>query len=107
MPSAGAPPGAGPEGRQGRLGVGPRDGTGGREVAEGEGVLDAVVEGLYLAALQEPEDAFLQLTAALAGDNLHQRDPLLNRLADDAVQFIFDASAFVVDIVEVEFQLGH
>ena len=40
-----APPGAGPEGRKGRLGVGPGDGSAGAEVGEGQRVLGPVVEG--------------------------------------------------------------
>lgn len=68
-------------------------------------LLDAVVERLDLLLLQEPDDLLLELAGALAGDDLHHRRLLRDRLVDYRSQGAVDVGAAVVDVVQVELEL--
>ena len=62
-----------------------------------------MIQGLDMFLIKKAQHLFLQLSAAFAGDDLHQFDVLVNRLLDDAVQLRFDLIAPVVDFVQVQF----
>ena len=47
----------------------------------------------------------LQLAAPLSGDDLHESDPLLDRLVDDGAKGTVDIAPLVVDVVKIEFEL--
>jgi len=68
---------------------------------------DAVIEGFDVRFVEETENFFLKLPAAFAGDDLHEGDLLTNRFIDNAVEFLIEGAAVVVDVVEVEFEFGH
>src|SRR5690606_15175079 len=57
--------------------------------------------------IQKTQNFFLELSAAFAGNDLHQRDLPVNGFLHDAVQFRIDLVSAVVDLMQVEFQLCH
>ena len=70
-------------------------------------LLEPVIQRLDVLLFQEADDAFLELAATLAGNDLHERDPLVHSLAHDAVELAVDSAAFIEDIVQVELDLCH
>ncbi len=67
----------------------------------------AVIQLFNVPLVQEFNDPFLQDAAALAGNDLHQRDALLDRLIYDAVKLVFNPVALVENIVKlVVFEFG-
>jgi len=70
-------------------------------------LLDAVVEGTDVLLVEEAEDALFELAAAFAGDDFDQSDALFDGFVDDALKLGLDFVAFVVDVVQVEFELCH
>ncbi len=70
-------------------------------------LINAVILGLDVFLLKEPDDGLLQLSAAFARDDLYQRNAFLHRLIDHAVQLCIDLLAFVEDLVKIEHQLCH
>ena len=67
-------------------------------------LLDAVIERLDLFLVEEAQDALLQLTASLAGDDLDEPHSLRNRLVDDGSKGTVDIVASVVDLVQIELE---
>ena len=59
------------------------------------------VKLLDLRLVQEPKNVFFQLAAAFAGNNLDERDALVDRFLDYPVQFGFDIFASIEDGVEI------
>jgi len=70
-------------------------------------LVNAVILGLDVLLLQESDDGLLQLSAALAWNDLYQGNAFLHRLIDHAVQFRINLLAFVEDLMKVEHQLCH
>ncbi len=70
-------------------------------------LLQAMVQLLDVFLFQETDDAFLELAAALARDDLNELDPLGYGLIDHAVKLRINGIALVENIMEVEFELGH
>ena len=60
-----------------------------------------VVEGFDVLLFEEPQDAFFELAAALAGNDFDQADFLGNSLIDYAVKLRFDGAAFIENVVQV------
>ena len=74
------------------------------EAAEILGVLlQPVVLGLDVLPLEKPQYVLLELSRALARDDLDQRRLLCHRLVDDGLQGVVDVLPAVVDVVQVEF----
>ena len=70
-------------------------------------LLYAVIQLLDMSLIQETKNFFLELTAAFAGDDLHDGDPLLHSLLHDVVQCTVDVLPLVEDVMQVELELGH
>src|SRR3954447_1608621 len=68
-------------------------------------LLDPVVEGLHILAVQEAQDSLLELARALPGDDLDERCLLRDGLGHDRGERVFDLVPAVVDVVQVELEL--
>lgn len=66
-------------------------------------LLHTVVECLDLLLVKEAQDAFLQLSASLAGNDLNEANSFLYGLIDNSAQRAIDVSATVVDVVKIQF----
>src|SRR5699024_7714477 len=65
-------------------------------------LLDPVVAGLDVLAVQEPQHPLLELTAALAGDDLDGPGAGALGLVDDLLEGAVDVPGAVVDVVQVQ-----
>lgn len=70
-------------------------------------LVNAVILGFDVLLLQKTDHRLLQLTTALARDDLYQRDTVLNGLIDHAVQLGIDLLPLVEDLMKVEHQFRH
>lgn len=70
-------------------------------------IFDAVVEGADLFFLQEARNAFFELTAAFARDDLNGLDVLGNGFFDDCAQFALECVRVFADRVKVESKDAH
>jgi hypothetical protein len=70
-------------------------------------LFDTVIQFLDVSLIKKPQDFFLELSAALAGDDLHQFDFSVNRLFHNAIEFRVYLVSAIVDFVQVEFELCH
>jgi len=61
--------------------------------------LNAVIERFDVFLLQKTQNALFELAAALAGDDLHYGDPLVERFPEDTVEFSVDGPALIKDVV--------
>lgn len=61
--------------------------------------LDAVIKFFDVRFLQKPQNAFLELAAPLARDDLYDRDFLFNRFIDHAPKLLIDLTASIKNIV--------
>src|SRR5579859_997193 len=68
-------------------------------------LLDPVVLGLDVLALQEPQYVLLELSRPFARDDLDQRRLLCRRLVENRLQRAVDVLAAVVNVVQVKLQL--
>src|SRR5580700_10562893 len=68
-------------------------------------LLDPVVLGLDVLALQEPQHVLLELSRPFARDDLDQRRLLFRRLVEKRLQRAVDVLAAVVNVVQVKLQL--
>src|SRR5580692_2615282 len=68
-------------------------------------LLDPVVLGLDVLALQEPQDVLLELARPFARDDLDQRRLLFRRLVENRLQRAVDVLAAVVNVVQVKLEL--
>src|SRR5260370_19468362 len=68
-------------------------------------LLDPVVLGLDVLALQEPQHVLLELSRPLARDDLDQRRLLFHRLVENRLQRAVDVLAPAVNVVQVKLQL--
>src|SRR5262249_15025224 len=68
-------------------------------------LLDPVVERLDVLLLQVAEYSLLQLTGALARDDLHEFCLARYRFGDDVLQRALDVAGPVVDVVQIKFEL--
>src|SRR5215475_12339643 len=68
-------------------------------------LLHPVVFRFDLLLLKKPQHVLLELSGALARDDLHQRGLLRLRLVDDRAQGPVDVLPAVVDVVQVKLQL--
>ena len=66
-------------------------------------LFDPVVKFLDMPLIEKTQYLLLELSAAFAGDDFDKGYFLVNGFFDDAVEFLVDLVAFVVDVVEVEF----
>jgi hypothetical protein len=64
-------------------------------------LLNAMIQLLYFRAIKETKNAFLELTASLAGNNLDQFYPLFGSLADNPSQLPLNGPSIAKDIVQV------
>jgi len=67
----------------------------------------AVVQGLDVFLVQKTQNALFELTAPLAGDDLHNLNTLLDRVVDDLAQGLINVTPAVKDLMQVQFELGH
>jgi hypothetical protein len=67
----------------------------------------AVIFGLDVLLFQKADHGLLQLSAALARNDLHERNAVLYRLVYHAVQFGIYLLAFVEYLVQVEDEFCH
>jgi hypothetical protein len=65
--------------------------------------LDPMIKAPDVGLIKKAQDPFLQLTTALAWDNLNQADAFLNRFLHNPAQLVLDHFPAVIDIVKVEF----
>lgn len=70
-------------------------------------LFDAVVHGADVLLVQKSQDAFFELSAAFAGDDLDEFDAFVDRFLHDAVEFGIDLFAAIVNVVQVEFEFCH
>jgi hypothetical protein len=70
-------------------------------------LVDPVVHLLDMRLLKEADHLLLQLSAALAGDDLHHWNTLVHRFFHQLVQGTIDVAPLVIDVVQVEFELCH
>ena len=70
-------------------------------------LFDAVIHGADMLLVEKAQDALFELSAALARDDLHERDAFVNRFLHDAIQFGFDLVAAIVDVVQIKFEFCH
>jgi hypothetical protein len=70
-------------------------------------LFNTMVKALDVGPLQETKYGFLQLAAPFSGDNFDGRDALVHGFLDDAIQFRFDGTAFVVNVMQIEREFGH
>jgi hypothetical protein len=68
-------------------------------------LLDPVIEHSNLLLVEETQYALLELTASLAGDDLHEPYLLLDRFIDDPSKSTVDIVASVIDLMEIQLQL--
>src|SRR5580704_788090 len=68
-------------------------------------LLDPVVPGLDVLALQEPQHVLLELSRPFARDDLDQRRLLFRRLVENRLQRAVDVLPAVVNVVQVKLQL--
>src|SRR5271168_4339631 len=68
-------------------------------------LLDPVVLGLDVLALQKPQHVLLELTRPFAWDDFDQRRLLFRRLVENRLQRAVDVLAAVVDVVQVKLEL--
>src|SRR5260370_6322767 len=68
-------------------------------------LLDPVVLGLDVLALQEPQHVLLELSRPFARDDLDQRRLLFRRLVKNRLQRAVDVLPAVVNVVQVKLQL--
>ena len=68
---------------------------------------DAMIQRADVRLIQEAQHFLLELSAALAGDDLDQFDLALERFFHDAVQLRIDLLAAVVDVVQIQFEFSH
>ena len=59
----------------------------------------SMIQFTNVRLVQEPQDLFLELSAALARDDLDKIDLLVDRLLHDPVEFGIDLAAAVIDVV--------
>ena len=62
-------------------------------------LLDTMVERADMRLVKKAQDTLLELTTALARDNLYQGDALSQRLLHDSIQLGVDFIVAVVDVV--------
>ena len=62
-------------------------------------LLDPVVQVFYLGLGQKPENMLLKLPGAFAGNYLDQGNFLRYRFGDNSIEFAFDRSAAIINIV--------
>ena len=67
-------------------------------------LLDAMIKFFDMSLIQKPQNFFLELSAAFAGNDLNELDPFFNGFVHDPVQFDHDSVAIGEDAVEVEFE---
>ena len=63
-----------------------------------------VVQRLDLFLIEKSQDVFLQLTAALARNDLDETNFLFYGLVNDGAQRSVNVAAAVVDVVKIEFE---
>jgi hypothetical protein len=66
-----------------------------------------VIQRPDVLLIKKAQHLFLELAAALAGDNLHQPDFALYRFLYNPVEFGVDLAAFIVDIVQIKLEFRH
>ena len=69
-------------------------------------LLDAMIEGANLALVEKAQHPLLQLSAALAWDDFDTRDALFYRCCDDTLKLSIDRRTLVVDVMQIELELG-
>ena len=69
--------------------------------------LDPVIEILDMRLVEKAQHMFLELPAALAGDDLHQLDAFVHRLLHNAIEFLVNCAPFIVNVVKVELEFRH
>ena len=60
-----------------------------------------MIEPFNLRLLQKTQNVFLKLSAALAGNYLHQRDLFTDCLIDHPVQLRVNGLAFIKNIMQI------
>ena len=70
-------------------------------------LFDAVNQLFDVALVQKAQHLLLELATALAGNDLHQFDALVDGFLDNAIKFRVDLLAAIVDVVQVEFEFCH
>ena len=65
--------------------------------------INTMIKGANIFAVEKAQHFLFELSAALAGDNFHEGDLLLNRFLNNAVQFSFDLVTAIVDVVQIKF----
>ena len=63
--------------------------------------LDTMIEWANMSLIEKSQDVLLELTAALARNNLDEGNPLGHRLLNDPVEFTVKFVAAIVDLVQV------
>ena len=63
--------------------------------------LDTMIERTNMPLIKKSQNVLLELTAAFARNNLHEGDPLGNRLLHNPVEFAVNLVAAIVDLVQV------
>ena len=64
---------------------------------------NAVILLLDMSLVEKAQHFLLELSAALAGDDLSKLDLLVHGFFHDAVKLRVDLVAFIIDVVQVQF----
>lgn len=64
-------------------------------------LVDPMIHGTNMGLVEKTQHMLFQLPAALAGDDLDQRDTLVDRLFHNPVQLIVNLAPPIIDIVQV------
>jgi hypothetical protein len=70
-------------------------------------LLNAMIEGFDVGLVEVAKNFLFELAAALAGDDFDEGDLFTDGLVNDAVKFLVQGAAVVIDVVQVEFEFGH
>ena len=70
-------------------------------------LINAMILGLDVFLLQEPDHFLLQLSASFSWNDLDDRNALFNGFINNIIQGLIDFPALVVNFVKIEFEFCH